>query len=110
MENEELQIDLNIAKNGKLDEFSILTHMGTKIELLLKAMFGFGGGGGLVGSVSGTRSQVDSFMRALRGEKRHMSALLRHGLTDPRTMRSRHSLDKAVRGFEKDTGLKWPVR
>jgi hypothetical protein len=109
MENEEIQIDLNIAKSGKLDEFSILTHMGTKIEILLKAMFGFGGPG-LLGSVTGTRSQVNSFYKALRGEKRHMSALLRHGLTDPRTMRSRHSLDKAIRGFENDTGLKWPVR
>lgn len=110
MKDQEIHIDLNVVKSGKLVEFSYLTHMGAKIELLIKMMFGSQGLGRLTGSVRGTPPQVRSFKDALRGEQRYMQSFMRHGLSDPRTLNNRYSLERAVSGFEKETGLKWPLK
>lgn len=70
MEQEEIIIDLNCVKNGQLNEFSYLRHLGAKIELMIKLMFGPRGLSSLAGRVSGTRSQVNTFLKALKGEKK----------------------------------------
>ena len=61
-------------------------------------------------NVKGTRSEIDSFMKALRSERNYMHAYKRHGLGDKRTYNSKYKLDKAVQGFEKTTKLKWPFK
>ena len=110
MKDQEIHIDLNAVKSGKLVEFSYLHHLGAKIELLIKMMFGSRGLGRLTGSVRGTPSQIRSFKSALRGEQRYMQSFMKHGLSDARTLNSRHRLERAVSGFEKETGLKWPLK
>ena len=70
----------------------------------------FGKGYGQTIKVRGRKSEIDSFVGAIGGEKRYMDAYLRYGLDDPRTLSSRHRLESAVQGFEKETGLKWPIK
>jgi hypothetical protein len=60
--------------------------------------------------VVGTKSEVESFARALGGEKNYISAISRYGLDDRRTYQSKAKLDSAIRGFEGTTGIKWPFR
>tara|TARA_R100000388_G_C7232892_1_gene155883 strand:- start:1120 stop:1455 length:336 start_codon:yes stop_codon:yes gene_type:complete len=111
MENqEELYIDLNVIKSGKINELSYLTHLGSKIELMIKLMFGSQGLSRLAGRVSGTKKQVNKFLDALKGEKRYANAYIKHGLADQRTLNSRYKLEKAISAFEKETGIKWPIK
>jgi hypothetical protein len=58
----------------------------------------------------GTQSQIDSFMGALKREKRYMDSYMKHGLSDTRTLGSRHDLMTAVKAFENETGLRWPFK
>ena len=61
-------------------------------------------------TIRGTQAQIESFFKALRSEKRYMDSYIRHGLGDSRTMMSRSDLDRAVMGFERETGLRWPFK
>ena len=61
-------------------------------------------------NVRGTSTQVDSFMQALKSEKRYMDSYLKSGLNDPKTMNSKYNLNRAVKNFELETGLRWPFK
>ncbi len=61
-------------------------------------------------SVVGSASQVDSFFKALNGEKKYMDSYVNNGLNDQRTLRSKYALNRSVEKFEKETGLKWPFK
>jgi hypothetical protein len=61
-------------------------------------------------NITGTSSQVDAFMKALKSEKRYMDSYIKHGLNDPKTMNSKYSLASAVKKFELETGLRWPFK
>lgn len=103
---ENIEIDLNAAKNGKLDE-SFLRSFGYQIEYILKQMFGLHGGDA---RITGTQDQLQSFGRTLSGEKQYMEAYNKHGLGNEATFQSKWQLDSAVRNFENETGLKWPLK
>ena len=60
--------------------------------------------------LSGTRTQIDTFMTALHREKKYMDSYLKHGLNDPKTMSSKHALANSVKQFELETGLRWPFK
>ena len=60
--------------------------------------------------LSGTRSQIDSFMKSLHSEKNYMESYIKHGLYDQRTLNSRHKLMDSVKKFELETGLRWPFK
>ena len=110
MDEQELNIDLNAVEGGSINELSYLTHLGAKIELMIKLMFGSQGLSRLAGRVSGTKRQVNSFLKALKGEKRYANAYIKHGLGDTRTLNNRYRLEKAISAFEKETGIKWPLK
>jgi len=101
-------IHIDLTKTNRLDE-SFLAMFGGAIKMILKRMFG---------SdiflpdmkITGSPQQVESFARALAGEKRYYDSYVRYGLNDPRTYQDRYALDNAVRQFENNTGLKWPYR
>jgi hypothetical protein len=100
-----IHIDLNSP--NKLTE-SWLFAFGSMIKLVLKQMFGqdvF-----LPVSITGTSDQIESFARALAGEKRYFESYVKHGLNDPRTHEDRYKLEVAVNKFERDTGIKWPYK
>lgn len=58
----------------------------------------------------GRPEQIDSFMTALKKEKRYMDSYMRNGLDNHKTMSSKYQLDSAVKQFEYETGLKWPFK
>jgi len=111
--SDELQpivIDLNINKTGVLAE-AWLSMFGGAVEMFLRAMFG-GSSGPFQSrySVKGTPTQVAAFGDALGKEKKYMEAFLKYGLNDPRSFNSRAALNKAVANFERETGIKWPLK
>tara|TARA_R100000458_G_C8222725_1_gene206575 strand:- start:448 stop:765 length:318 start_codon:yes stop_codon:yes gene_type:complete len=104
---DEIVIDLESAKGKELNE-SFLASLGYFAEIALKRMFGYDFA--IPIKLKGTQSEINSFMGALKREKKYMEAYKKHGLTDPKTLNNRHLLDKAVSNFEKSTGLKWPFK
>jgi len=101
-----IEIDFAEVRDDKLNE-SWLAMFGGAVEMLMKAMFG---GGSIPVNIRGTRSEVNSFTNVLGKEKSYMKAYKKYGLSDPNTFKSKYNLDKAVKGFEKATGLKWPFK
>ena len=98
-------IDLTESKKNQLNE-SFLAMLGGGVEMLLKRMFG---APSVPVTVKGSESQLSTFADALVREKKYMDSYIKNGLANPTTMRSKHSLDKAVANFETETGLKWPL-
>ncbi len=101
-----LVIDLGVARDGKLNE-SWLRMAGAWIETLLGGMFGQNN---ISATIRGTKSEVDSFVKALNGEKRYIEAWNRYGLEDARAHGSKAELESAIKNFERATNLKWPFK
>ena len=113
----EVVVDFNQIKENKqgLNEeqlkeflFSQTAAMGGAVKVLL-GMMGFGENFGIPVKIKGNRQEVNSFTRALKGERRHMDAVKRYGLDDPQTYKSKTRLNKAIAGFERTTGIKWMI-
>ena len=99
-------INLNIF--GKpLNERVYSKFAGQVRSMLLDLYFG---GFDIPLRLMGSTSQVESFMKTLRSEKRYMDSYIKNGLDDPKTMKSKYSLSRAVEKFEKETGLRWPFK
>ena len=60
--------------------------------------------------VKGKRPDVITFGAALGAEKKYMDSYLKHGLNDPRVLKNRYSLERAIQNFERETGIKWPLK
>lgn len=99
-----IHIDLTELKKQELNE-SFLSMFGGWVEHLLGAMFGV-----RVPDVkvTGSRRDVESFAKTLAGEKNYIEAAKRYGLDHPTTYKNKAKLDTSIKGFERDTGLKWP--
>ena len=101
-----IEINLNPSEADLLSE-SWLAMMGGAIETILGGMFG---GRSVPVRISGTRKQVDSFKSALGNEARYLKAMKRYGLDRPETIKTKSALDRAIKNFESDTGIKWPFK
>lgn len=102
---EKIVIDLKAGKDV-LDE-SWLKMFGMGISSILNAMFG---GTSVPVTVRGSRDEVSAFSKVIGREKRYMDAYTQFGLDNPNTYKSKFQLNKAVRDFERKTGLKYPLR
>jgi hypothetical protein len=91
-------------KQKHLDE-SFLVMFGGWVKWLLEKMFG---GASIPGNIKGSKSEVESFARAMGSEKRYIETAKRYGLDHPTTYKSKAKLSSATKGFEKETGIKWP--
>lgn len=89
-----------------IDE-SYLSALGAQLEVLLKHMFQ---GTFAPVSIRGTQSQISSFARAMGNERRYLQSFEKYGLNDPRTLGNRYKLERAIAGFERETGIKWPFK
>ena len=101
-----IEINLNPSEADMLNE-SWLAMMGGAIQTILTGMFG---GKTIPVRISGTRKQVDSFKSALGNEARYLKAMKRYGLDKPETLRTKAQLDRAIKNFERDTGISWPFK
>ena len=106
MSDKIVPIHIDFTNSDILNE-SWLLSFGTAVKLILQQMFGQDIYLPPI-SVTGDQYQVESFARALAGEKRYFDSYVRHGLNDPRTYRSKYELESSVSNFERDTGIKWP--
>jgi len=61
-------------------------------------------------SIIGRPKQVSSFMDSLKREKRYMDSYMKNGLNDPKTLNNRYELERSVKNFELETGLRWPFK
>ena len=99
-------IVIDLTQKTELDE-SWLRMFGENIKGILKAMFG---NVSIPLEIKGSQSDVNSFVRALGGEKKYISTLKRYGLDNPRTYKSRANLNNATSVFERQRGIKWPFK
>ena len=101
-----IEINLNPSEADLLNE-SFLAMMGGAIQIILTGMFG---GNAIPVRISGTQKQVDSFKSALGNEAKYLKAMKRYGLDKPETLRTKAQLDRAIKNFERDTGISWPFK
>ena len=99
-------LDLDVLKRRSLDE-GLLGMFGAWIEYFMRGIFG---GWAPNIQVKGSKSDVESFARAINGEAKYMDAVRRYGLDHPTTYKNKAKLDNSVKNFERDTGIKWPFK
>ena len=124
-------IDLTAAKQQKLNE-SFLRMFGGAIKWILNGMFGkeaaaiartMKTGGTLPMQeqdeeegeqpkllIRGTEEEIDSFVKALAGEKQYIEKYLEYGIADDQTREKKYQLDGAIKNFEQTTGIIWPIK
>lgn len=99
------EIVINLSEQ-QINE-SWLRMFSSAVGMLLKSIFS---GRSAPVKITGSPEYVESFVDVLRREKRHMEAFKTYGLDNPLTYRNKVYLNKAVKNFERKTGLTWPVR
>lgn len=99
-------LDLNELKKRQLNE-NILHVLAAWIEYLLSKMFK---GRRIPVRVRGNRIEVERFADALVNEKRYMDFIKKYGLDDPMTYQQKARLDVAIKRFEREAGINWPIR
>ena len=102
----ELVFDLGAARKGQLDE-NILHVFAAWIEYLLSKMYK---GRRIPVKVRGNRIEVQRFTDALVNEKRYMDYIKKYGLDDPMTYKQKTKLNIAIRRFEKEAKINWPIK
>ena len=101
-----IHIDFTELKKQELNE-SFLAMFGGWVEQILGSIFT---GRSLPLAVKGNSRDVKAFAKAIGGEKDYIEAARKYGLDHPTTYKNKAKLNNAIRGFEKDTGLKWPFK
>ena len=99
-------IDLEKLKENKLNE-SFLASFGFAMKKLLRAVLG---DFSIPVHLKGNPSDIRSFVSALGAERNYIRDFKSFGLDNPRTYRSKATLDTAVGGFERKTGIRWPFK
>ena len=125
-------VDLTTAKKQQINE-SFLRMFGGAIKWILNGMFGKEAAAmaqamktkgtlpfmqeqneeeneGPKLLVRGTPEEIDSFVKALVGEKQYIEKYLEYGIADDQTREKKYQLDDAIKNFEQTTGIIWPVK
>ena len=104
-----ITIDLNMARNKTLNE-SLFHAFAGITKWLVKTTMGIDFDKWAIPvRMKGTPSQIRAFKSAMKGERKYMRAAKKYGLDNPRTYKSSYQLKKAVKNFERSTGMKWPI-
>ena len=102
----DMVFDLGAARKGELNE-NILHVFAAWIEYLLAKMYK---GRRIPVKVRGNRIEVQRFTDALVNEKRYMDYIKKYGLDDPMTYKQKSKLDVAIKRFEREAKINWPIR
>ena len=102
---DEIVFDLGAARKGQLNE-NILHVFAAWIQYLLSKMFK---GRRIPVRVRGNKIEVERFTDALVNEKRYMDYIKKYGL-DPMTYKQKAKLDVAIKRFEREARINWPIR
>ncbi len=102
-----IEIDLEELKKNELNENFTRMFAGA-LEIALSHMFGWKTMRRFKGFIKGKPTDVKSLAKALGHEKKYLEAIKQHGMGNKLTRSQKANLDKAIKGFEKTTGLKWP--
>ncbi len=105
-ELQEIVFDLGVARKGQLNE-NILHVFAAWIEYLLSKMYK---GRRIPVKVRGNKLEVTRFTDALVNEKRYMDYIKKYGLDNPMTYNQKAKLDVAIKRFEREAGIQWPIR
>ena len=104
-ENEVLDFDA-LREEQQLNE-NILNVFAAWIQYLLSKMYK---GRRIPVRVRGNRIEVERFTDALVNEKRYMDYIKKYGLDNPMTYKQKSTLDVAIRRFEKEAKINWPIK
>ena len=104
-----IKIDLEGLKSNKINE-SYVAQFAADIEYLLWHMHAPTTSSKPSISITGKKSDLKRLSSLLASEKKYMDAYLKHGLGDPRVTNNKWKLENSIFKFERDTGLKWPLR
>ena len=99
-------LNLEDFKDSTLNE-NILNVFAAWIEYLLSKMYK---GRRIPVRVRGNRIEVASFTDALVNEKRYMDYIKKYGLDNPMTYSQKAKLDVAIKRFEREAKIAWPIR
>jgi hypothetical protein len=99
-------LDLNEFKSEQLNE-NILHVFAAWIEYLLSKMFK---GRRVPVRVRGNRIEIERFTDALVNEKKYMDFIRKYGLDDPMTYKQKAKLEIAIKRFEREAGINWPIK
>ena len=103
---DEIVFDLGAARKGQLNE-NILHVFAAWIQYLMSKMFK---GRKVPVKVRGNRIEISAFTDALVNEKRYMDYIKKYGLDDPMTYKQKAKLDVAIKRFEREARINWPIR
>lgn len=110
MEEQTYHIDLNEVKSDLLNE-NMYTQFGATVKMWLQTLLG---GRSLYTApkfkISGSKGDINSFMKAIGSQSKYIKAAAALGLDDPRTFMNKSKFETALRNFERQTGIRWPVR
>ena len=104
-ENEVLDFEA-LREEQQLNE-SILNVFAAWIQYLLSKMYK---GRRIPVRVRGNRIEVERFTDALVNKKRYMDYIKKYGLDNPMTYKQKATLDVAIKRFEKEAKINWPIR
>ena len=108
-ENKEIiSICIDFTKTNQLNE-SFLRMFGTAIEMIVGRMFGQDVQLPYL-TISGSPQQMQALTDTLAKEKRYVDSYVKYGLDDPRTYQDQYKLQNAINNFERETGIKWPIK
>jgi len=98
-------IDLSIGRD-QINE-SFLRMFGASIELIIKRMFGLNN---LDFKFRGPRDSLDKLGDTIAKEREYIKSFSRLGLNNPSVINDKWKLQQAINAFEKETGIKWPLK
>ncbi len=99
---------LNLSNLNNLNEVEAYVRQFSNIvKDIMMAMMGYSN---KPVSVSGTKQQVNAFIRVLGQEKKYMEAYRDWGPDNPRTVNVKARLEKEIKDFERKMGVEWPFR
>ncbi len=104
--DDDFVFDLGAARKGQLNE-SILHVFAAWLEYLLSKMFK---GRRIPVKIIGNKLEITRFTDALVNEKRYMNYIKKYGLDDPMTYKQKAKLDLAIKRFEREAKINWPIR